>query len=377
MYSVELITDSLGFLGLEDEWNETVERANIAHPFLRHEWVRIWWDAFGAGNQLHLLVVRHRGQVAAIAPLMLEHSEMYGVPIRKLRLLFNDYTPRADVIVDAEPAIRDDAYRAIWHALVECGKSWDVVQFGQLPAESVSVSVFGRLAAEEHRSTGLWESGASPYLTITGSWREYEASLSAKFRQNLRNRLARLSRLGSPVFEILENPAEIRASLPDVERLEDSGWKRKEGTAITSNDQVRRFYELLTSRAPECPWLRVMFLAVGGRRIAAAVAAMHDRRLFLLKTGYDPEFATCSPFKLFTYFAVRHAFDAQLRELDLLGDADPWKLEWTTTTRRHEWLFLFSDTARARLLHPLKFQVLPAVKRLQSSVTCLSQLSRA
>ena len=88
-------------------------------------------------------------------------------------------------------------------------------------------------------------------------------------------------------------------------------------------------------------------------------------RLFLLKTGYDPEFAKCSPFKLLTYFAVQHAFETGLREVDFLGDTEPWKLEWTSTTRPHDWLFVFSGTPRSRLLHPLKFQFVPAFRRFQ------------
>jgi CelD/BcsL family acetyltransferase involved in cellulose biosynthesis len=91
-----------------------------------------------------------------------------------------------------------------------------------------------------------------------------------------------------------------------------------------------------------------------------------------LKTGYDPEFAKCSPFKLLTYFAVRHAFEQGYSEFDFLGDPEPWKLEWTSKTRPHDWLFVFAGTPRGRLLHPLKFQVVPALRR-----TCSSQPSRA
>ena len=89
--------------------------------------------------------------------------------------------------------------------------------------------------------------------------------------------------------------------------------------------------------------------------------------MFLLKTGYDPEFAKCSPFKLLTYFAIHHAIDAHFDEFDFLGDAEAWKLEWTRQTRAHDWLFVFSGTPRARLLHPIKFQFVPALKRLQGA----------
>src|SRR5919204_631606 len=76
--SVEVVTDYADFLDLEAEWNETVDRAGIPHPFLRHEWVRTWWDCFGTGGRLHIVVVRAAGRIVAIAPLMRDTIHKYG-----------------------------------------------------------------------------------------------------------------------------------------------------------------------------------------------------------------------------------------------------------------------------------------------------------
>jgi CelD/BcsL family acetyltransferase involved in cellulose biosynthesis len=372
MCSVELVTDRDRFVGLRDAWNDTVARAGIAHPFLSHEWLRTWWDAFGADRQLHILVVRSGDRICAIAPLVFERAHMYGMPVRRLRLMHNDHTPRADVIV-AEKS--DEAYRVLWQALLEDRQRWDVLQLSQLPAGSVTREMFATLADDEGRATGIWQSGAAPYLQLTKTWIEYSEELTPKFRQNLRNRLNRLAQLGEPTLEILSDETTIGAGRHDAERLEDSGWKQQAGSAIRSDPAVQRFYTLLVERAGECRWLRLMFLSINGQRIAGSYTAVYGGRLFLLKTGYDASFAKCSPFKLLTYFAIRHAFENGLREVDFLGDPEPWKLEWTSTTRPHDWLFIFSGTPRGRLLHPLKFQFVPALKRLQD--TCTSQPFRA
>jgi CelD/BcsL family acetyltransferase involved in cellulose biosynthesis len=369
MYSVDLVSDNHAFAALEGEWNDAVDRAGVAHPFLRHEWLRAWWDAFGDSDsqKLHVVVIRRGGRVCAIAPLMFERAQMYGVPVRRLRFLQNDHTPRADVIVTEAG---DGSYRAIWQTLKDDGRHWDVLQLSQLPPESASRDIFRQLAAFDGQQTGVWESGAAPFLRLGSSWSAYKESLSAKFRQNLRNRLGRLTQFGEPAFEVVRDPAGIRESRADAERLEESGWKATEGTAIRADCRVRNFYALLTERTDKCAWLRLLFLSVGGQRIAAAYAAVYANRLFLLKTGYDPAFAKCSPFKLLTSFAIEYAFSQGLSELDFLGDTEPWKLEWTSTTRPHDWLFVFAGTPRGRLLHPLKFQVVPALR------SCTSRHSR-
>ena len=257
--------------------------------------------------------------------------------------------------------------------ILDGGPRWDVLQLSQIPGDSSSREKFQQLAAAAGRQTGVWESGAAPYLQLSSTWDAYleRPELEVQGR-TCETGSGRLSQIGEPTLEVLDDADAIRAGRADAQRLEDSGWKATEGTAIASDESVQRFYTLMTERAHECPWLRLLFLSVGGRRIATCYAAVYANRLFLLKTGYDPEFAKCSPFKMLTYFALQHAFDKRYSEFDFLGDTEPWKLEWTSTTRPHDWLFVFAGTPRGRLLHPLKFQVVPALRR-----TCSSQPSRA
>ncbi len=358
--SVNVVTEFSEFVALEADWNHAVERSGIAHPFLRHEWLRTWWECFGGGCRLHLVVVRTDGRIAAIAPLLCDTTHSYGMSFRRVRLLQNDHTPRADFIIAEQP---DVCYRAIWNALFERRDLWDVLQLNQIPEGSPTLDRMSSLAAARGCLTGLWQSDDAPYLQLAGNWDEYYDGLSAKFRQNLRNRLSRLTRIGEPVFETVCDAAALPSALEDAFRLEASGWKAQEGTAIDADPAVRRFYETLARRAAEQGWLRLLFLSANGNRLAAAYGAAYENTLFLIKTGYDPAYAQCSPFKLLTYYAVKNAYAEGLTTLDFLGAAEPWKLEWTPTAGGHRWLFVFGDTHKARLLHRAKFRVAPALKR--------------
>ncbi len=359
--AVELVSSYAGFVNLETEWNLAVERASISYPFLRHEWVRTWWDAFSTpGARLHILVVRSAGAITAIAPFLRETTSMYGVPTRRIRFIQNDHTPRTDIIVADRP---DESYRAIWRALRTDRDPWDVLQLSQLPPTSATRRAFSACATADGCALGVWDGSASPYLTLSGTWDAYLQQLPAKFRSNLRNRIARLAPLGSPTLEVLAERGAIDAGYPDACRLEASGWKRDAGTAITSEPAVHRFYTMLVERGAAAGWLRLLFLTVGGQRIATSYGACFNNRLYLFKTGYDPAFATSAPFKLLTFHAIRDAYAQGLTEVDFLGDTEPWKLEWTSTIRGHDWLFIFGNTMRARLLHAIKFQWLPELKQ--------------
>jgi CelD/BcsL family acetyltransferase involved in cellulose biosynthesis len=365
----EVVRDHDAFLALEAEWNDAVERARMPYPFVRHEWVRTWWDSFGPSTrsarsgqapELHIILVRDETGIAGIAPLMRENATVYGLPVRRLALLANDHTPRTDFVIAANA---DDTYRAIWSSLREEIDQWDVLQLTQLPKTSPTITAMSQFAAAEGLPIGTWKNSDSPYLELAGTWDRYWASLPAKFRSNVRNRLTRLTQIGEPRLEILTDRSAITAALDDAWRLEASGWKDQEGTSIGSDPARQAFYTLLAERAVDRGWLRLLFLTVGGQRIAVSYSAVYDDRLFLLKTGHDREYHTCSPFKLLTYFAVQDAYARGLREIDFLGDTEPWKQEWTPAARAHDWLFVFSHSRRARLLHSVKFQMAPEIRK--------------
>ena len=357
--ALDLVSDSDRFVAMQAEWNDAVERAGTPHPFLTHEWVRTWWEAFGAGATLHILVVRRHGRIAAIAPLMRDTTTMYGIPARRLRFIQNDHTPRTDFIIASDA---DLSYAAIWNAL-RSDRSWDVLQLSQLESGSPTAAQIRERATADGCRIGIWKSGDSPFLALGASWDAYFASLPAKFRSNLRNRLSRLVKLGEPSLEIITGRDAILAAQDDAWRLESSGWKKESGTAITSDPAVHRFYASLIERGTTAGWLHLLFLRVGDTRIATSYGATFNGRLMLFKTGYDPEYATCSPFKLLTYFALQDAYARGLVEFDFLGDAEPWKLEWTSTSRGHDWMFVFARGIRAQLLHLIKFQWGPELKR--------------
>jgi CelD/BcsL family acetyltransferase involved in cellulose biosynthesis len=307
------------------------------------------------------MVIRAGRRILGLAPMMRERAWMHGVPVRRMQFLHNDHTPKADVIV-AERG--DEVYAAFWKTLQDARRQWDVVQLSQLPGDSVTHGYVTSFAQQAAYPTTLWSSDSSPYVELSESWPAYLKRLGPKLNQNLRNRLNRLTKLGEPSLQVIADPDAIREAREDALRLEASGWKREAGTAICSDPEVWRFYSLLADRAPANGWLRLLFLTVDGRRIATSYASSYRDRLAFFKTGYDPEFAKYAPFKLLTYYAIKDGFDRGAREVDFLGDAEPWKLEWTETIRPHDWLFVFGHTMRARLAHTAKCRAWPAMKRL-------------
>jgi CelD/BcsL family acetyltransferase involved in cellulose biosynthesis len=368
--TVEPVTDYQAFVDLEPLWNRLVDAAGIESPFVRHEAVRAWWECFGQGRELHILVVKAGEEPIALAPLMLCKRRLHGLALNVLEFISNVFVERFDFIVGRWPA---EAYRAMWTYLRHRKALWDVLLLHQLPAGSRSAEELMRLAAEDRVLTGLRQSAAAPYLPLVGSWESYFKGLDGKHRSNLRNRLKRLGRLGEARLEVVSSADDLDRALEDGFRLEAAAWKGQAGTAIQTHPPVHRFYTQLAHVAAERGWLRLSFLTLDGRRIAFGYYLQYGNKLYLLKPGYDPEYAPYSPSNLLCYLVLQDAFERGVAELDFLGVADAWKLDWTEVVRPHYCLYVFADRLRTRLLYWTKIRLVPSLKQ-QRVVRMLSDV---
>lgn len=358
--SVEAVWDFRSFLDLEPVWNRLSEEAGLGHPFLSHEWVRTWWECFGRGKELHILVVKEGNKALAIAPLMVSQKRLYGFQVRCLEFIYNSHVPRFDFIVARRP---EEAYRAVWDYLRQRERLWDVLELCQLPAGSRTLEEVPRLAAADGLLVGLWRSDDSPYLPLGGSWDAYLKSIPRKHRQNLRRRLKRLQELGRVEVEVICSNEELEGVLEEGFRIEGAAWKAEAGTAISSDTATRRFYTQLALKVSRRGWLRLVFLTVQGQRIAFFYGLACHNKYFVLKPGYDPRFSSYSPSNLLYYLLLPKLFAQGLAELDFLGKAEESKLDWTRQVRSHYWLYVLRNKPGLRFLHQMKFGLVPWLQR--------------
>src|SRR5688572_18154453 len=78
--TVAVIDDVREFDRLRGEWNGLLEASAAATPFLTWSWLRSWWTHFGGAATLRLLVVRDRGELIGLAPMMLSRRGLQQSP---------------------------------------------------------------------------------------------------------------------------------------------------------------------------------------------------------------------------------------------------------------------------------------------------------
>jgi hypothetical protein len=248
--------------------------------------------------------------------------------------------PRADFIIASR---REEVYRAIWRQLFRSG-NWDVLQLCQLPAGSKTLDTLPHLAASDGCPTGVWLSGASPYLSLDTTWEQYFGGLVTKHRSDLRNRFKRLKQVGPVELEVLISEAGLEEALKTGLQLKAAASK---GTA----------------GAVERGWLLLNFLRVGSHQVAFDYSPCNRDTIYVLKFEYDPAYSPYSPYNLLLTLVLEKAYAQGVTEYDFLGLAQEWKLSWNSQSVPHYWLFVFPPSPRGRFLHWIKLRLIPLLKR--------------
>jgi CelD/BcsL family acetyltransferase involved in cellulose biosynthesis len=357
---IEVITEYSKFLALESVWNKLLQRSGIGHPFMTHEWISIWWECFGDAATPYIVTVVSGADIIAIAPLMLSSARLYGCPIRRLQAMVNVYTERFDLLLGDHP---EEASEAIWAYLKDHADEWDVLELRQLPSESQTLQYLLPLIERDGYRAGRWSANEAPYVAIRQPWESYYQSLKKAHRSNLRNHARQLERKGPVTLDVVAIDDRWEADMEDALKLEAVAWKVDEGTSLRSCNESTVFYRRMLQRAAKLGWLHMCFLKVGSARIAVRISLLFGNKLFMLKSGYDEAYHRYSPGQVLTERLLREAWDKKWDEVDFLGDDERWKLSWATDRRSHTWLFVFPNKVKARLLHGMKFRVIPGIRQ--------------
>jgi CelD/BcsL family acetyltransferase involved in cellulose biosynthesis len=342
---------------IEESWDRLASRRD-APPFLRPGWFRAWWDAFGGGS-LAILAVEGPEGLTGVLPLHLRGGVAHS--------LANYHTPGFGPLTEDPSAVA-----FLLNATM--GLTRRRAELRLLDVETLSV-VRAAAARGPARGCLVRVLERSPWIDLTEGWDVYRSSLDAKLLGNIARRRRRLEELGTVELEVRDGTRDISRLLSEGFDVEGAGWKAEGGTAIASQASTEAFYRSMSAWASSRGWLRLAHLRVAGRSIAFDLSLEHRGHHYLLKTGHDPEFARFGPGKILRHDMVRRAFDEGLQVYDFLGEAAPWKLEWTSRLRDRAMVQLFPSTSLGRIERATFEHARPLAKRAQTMARSLRDVS--
>jgi CelD/BcsL family acetyltransferase involved in cellulose biosynthesis len=337
-------------------WDRLAGANPWSTPFSRWAFHRAWWDAYGesAHEETLILCGGSESEPAAIVPLMHRHvveatddatrsTIRHGPPVAltsvdpNCKVVFFGASYHADYATLLAPVTDLPAVAEAMVAELESTPDlpgitpWEVVDLRRLRTDDPALEAL-RSAFERREQTQGWSltiepEEVCPVVTLESGddFDAYLGRLSKKSRHEIRRKLRRAAAMGEIRLTESTDPLgdlEVFVALHQ-KRWGEAGLFPPTPGGDASRTFARRLFELMDDGT-----LRLIFLSVAERQVAASIHFETPDRLYLYNAGTDPDARDLSPGVLLVAKLIERAMEKGIRQVDFMRGAEPYKYEW-------------------------------------------------
>lgn len=281
---------------LAPEWNKLLAESAEHVPFLRYEYLDMWWQTRGGGEwppESRLLIVtgRENNQLVAIAPLFF--TPQWQGKTCLMILGSHEVSDYLDIIA------RPEALRPFLEALLpllsqENGQipHWERLDLYNILDSSPTIEVLQSIAPSFGYQISVDKLQHSPYIPLPGDWETYLAGIDKKQRHEIRRKMRRAESAEQGIrWYRVEDSAILENEVEDFMRLMEQDPDKARFLTPPMRDHVR-----LTARcAFDADCLCLAFLEIGGKKAAGYMSFDYLNRLWVYNSGIDREHIEFSP----------------------------------------------------------------------------------
>lgn len=344
--SVREVTSGTDLLALREPWRDLLSRNRPDSPFLTHEWMSSWWEHFGEGRTLAVLVVQDGDRIVGIVPWCVGRTARAFGLFRKLGFLGTGLSDYLGCLLPEPGPVLD----AVADALLDRPADWDYLDLREMPNREVADGLASRLAARGLACEILPDSGCL-YIPIDSDWPTWRSQrMGKRAGQHMARRRKRMREAGDVQVRVFEEiPADL-APLRAIAAMPQSDTYRGERReSIFSDGAKRAFFEEITRLFSERGWLHLATMTVNGRMAGYHYGFLYGGKYLHYFTGFDPEFAHLSPGRVLMDGILQDCFERGLAEIDFLRGVESWKEPLTDQLRQTVRLVAFQGSIRGRL----------------------------
>jgi hypothetical protein len=215
-----------------------------------------------------------------------------GLPTKYWRLWEYDYC------FLCTPLMRKDHVRNCWRALFDWvnGQPEAFLELPYIPAEGVIYQQLVELVRHRGLVTFDVEKSTRAIFKRRSSADQYlQQSLTADKRRDLNRKWRRLQEQGTLEFRTLTEATDLPQWIEQFLRLEASGWKGQEHTAIASKPYGPAYFQAMAETAFSEGQLLMLGLFLNGEPLAIRCNFVSAPGSFFFKPAYNEAYAKFSP----------------------------------------------------------------------------------
>jgi CelD/BcsL family acetyltransferase involved in cellulose biosynthesis len=315
---------------LRAEWSELAENV----PFCSPEWLESAWQAYAAHDpqaELFVLaVLDSHDRLMGLAPWHRQKTRLGGWRILPLGSgeICSEY-----VSLLTHSGEESSVATAIAHWLLKTASQSPTTQWNQLdvgdvfPNDHTTRQLLSLLeCAGQHlvcrRGTRCWQ------IQLPATWDEYLAMLSKSHRKQVRQATQRVLESGRVTLHTAQTEAELKRGMEVLTALHQQRNTQRGAPGCFASPAFEHFIRTFAQRWLPTGKLRLSWLEMSGRPIAAEYQFIGGDTLFAYQSGIDNETLDLEPGRLIMIATFRQAMQEGIRCLDFLRGDEWYKIHW-------------------------------------------------
>ena len=360
--AVQFLTSDEAFASLAPRWNALHEQAITASVFNSWIWQYHWWQVYGRGRPLRLLIALERSAIVGILPVFIDTVRALGVHVPLLRFVgTGGDTGPDDLGPVLAPGREQAAAAALAHAVLRIRQP-DVFLFTDIDSDSV----FAQALAGAALGTGLGVMSdlaqRISFIRLPRSWDAFLKALPSKRRSGIRCARAKLLAAHPDArFFVWEDPARLDEAIDCLAYLHRKRWQAARSSHSFASAQYMDFHRALMHSLMRRGALRLYCLQIDGQLRAMNYCYRVRNRIFCMQAGFDPDYASVAPGAVLLGYAIEHAIGEGNEVFDFLRGQHMYKDQLANGARDTRYVAIFRRNIRA-LAYQLRRAHLPAWK---------------
>ncbi|HYP23002.1 MAG TPA: GNAT family N-acetyltransferase [Actinomycetota bacterium] len=300
-------------------WPGLLKRDPDRHVFATPEWSRVWWEEFAGDKELLVLEMTRGDETVAIVPLY----RKAGAGRRILQFVGGiDLTDYLGPICAAEDRRAVAGALVAWLRSEEAG--WDELDAHNMPVPLGFAEYLVERADTCDFRFALDQEETAAVLPLPGDWETYLMRLDSKERHELKRKRRRLTRDHPDAVFRTATPETLAA---DMKTFVDMHRGAEGHKGHFMRPEIATFFERMAGAFMPLGWLRLDFLEVGGRAVAATFAFELDGVFYLYNSAYEPDAARVSPGLMLVSWLVEGCIERGFEKFDFLRGPERYKYQ--------------------------------------------------
>lgn len=301
------------FDSISSFWNDPGHALEWGSVFVLPAWLKVWWQVFGAEDEIYLVAVRQGEKIIGIAPLRLKEGRASFIGTA-------DVCDYLDFVI--APGMEADFFNNLLDDLKQNGIRQ--LDLESLRADSTVLTNLLDIARNRGCDVLCQPVDVTLEMDLPSTWEEYLAMLSKKQRHEVRRKLRRLWEAVNVEHECLDSTREIEAYMESFLKLFSLSQEEKAGFMTP---RMEFFFKSVAGAMADIGLLRFGIIKLDNQPVAMTMGFDYNDSHYLYNSAYNPEFNNLSVGLLCKVLCIKESIERGRKKWDFLKGGETYKYQ--------------------------------------------------